>query len=220
MKKKIITLAMAAVMTFAFSITAVAAPSATATANDGTPVAVVSETEDIFVDAKTVEELAAELEATNERIKNQNPEQYAINKKAIENLPKKDEVLAAAAKQFNYTVENTVLIDLWSMGPWDGSAIKISVAGLGVKKGDKVLVNHLSLATGEWESFLADAVDDDEIVMNGIYDFSPFQISKISGKGVSNAAAAAAVSSASTASSTATSPKTGFSVVEAIVDLF
>ena len=52
MKKKIITLAMAAVMTFAFSITAVAAPSVTAAAlaNDGTEVTVGTETAGVEVE--------------------------------------------------------------------------------------------------------------------------------------------------------------------------
>ncbi len=194
MKKKIITLAMAAVMTFALNITAVAAPSVTASV--------------YAADGKT--EVAASavtggITATTVDLKSGAEEQTAA--------------LAEAAAKENVTVEKTVVVEITGTLPGDG-VVEIKVSGFGLKAGDDVLVQHYY--AGAWHTEkLAVVTGDDTIKISGLTTLSPFTISKIAAKSTaSSTATAAAVTSTANATSTATSPKTGFSVLKAVVDLF
>ena len=200
MKKKIITLALVAVMTFASSITAFAAtsPSGSVYYNDGT-VSVESETEGIFVDAVTAADFTEAQAASYES--------------AVD-------VLNQVARNNNVTVLGTVYVDITSAtGAWDTSAIRVSVAGLGVKKGEFVIVQHL-LADGTWKTETASVVADDVVEITGVTSFSPFIIAKVAGN---PAAAASVAADANNASAAAKSPKTGVSVdvvLAALADLF
>ncbi len=201
MKKKIITLALVAVMTFASSITAFAAtsPSGSVYYTDGT-ISVESETEGIFVDAVTAADLTEAQAASYES--------------AVD-------VLNQVARNNNVTVLGSVRVDITSAtGTWNGSAIRVSVAGLGVKKGEIVIVQHL-LADGTWKTETASVVADDVVEITGVDSFSPFIIAKVS---VNTPAAAASVAAdANNASAAAKSPKTGLSVdvvLAALADLF
>ncbi len=213
MNKKIVTLALATVMTFAMSITSFAAGSAKAPAYTSTTAMAYEVDYSVVVKTKTEGVKADSIVMTAEASSTKNVAiEKAVASKSVEG--KKVEVV------------KTVGVELTGTVPADGK-VKVSVDGLGVKKGDTVLVNHFT--NGAWQEESASVVGDDEIEINGLKSFSPFLISKVTvTETTAPAQAAASAASAAPAAQAApaaapTSPKTGFSLevlFAAIADLF
>ncbi len=164
MKKRIITLALAAVMTFAFSITAAAAPSPVATkATDGSEVKAVSLTEGTTV--ASIPEAKATVVADT-------------STGAVSN---------AAANGF--TVVKSVAVELNGV-PADG-VVTLKVEGSGFNPGDILQCYHIK-DDGSIEYVAVSATGADQVTLTGVTSCSPFIIVKLAPTANTTAAAASA----------------------------
>ena len=190
MKKKIITLALATVMTFAFSITAAAAPSPKATVvNDSTGTAV------------TVTSLTPGITASAE---------VTVAEATLNEL-KSNVVVAASAA--GATVEKSFAFELNGGVPADRT-ITVSVAGFGVKPGDAVWAYHFVDGGVKMES--VSVTGNDQVTFTGLTSCSPFVLVKIN----PNVATAAAASTASGVAKSPKTGLSVDAVLAAIADLF
>lgn len=222
MNKKILTLAMAAVMTFAFGITAAAATSVTqaiynpyattvAYSNDGTTVAYIDK-------AEIVGDLAEKVDATAGAVISQQAETERVD------------ALKTAANEKKLNVIKTVMITL-QLKPGQTEVpdtVVVKVEGLGVKAGDSAMVWHYT--NNAWQLEACEVTGEDEITISGLKSFSPFAISKVEkvveetpAASAAPAAPAAAPAASASSAPVAKSPKTGFSLeilFSAFTDLF
>ena len=195
MKKKIITLALATVMTFAFSITAAAAPSPKAT-----PVA-----PEATVNGVAVNSVTNGISVSSD-----------VQANAYEQGEASAKITGDAAA-LGLTVEKTVAIELNGV-PADGT-VTLSVAGLGVQPGDLVAAYHV--VNGQVVKEAISVTGTDQVTLTGLTSCSPFYIVKLSGTPTVVTAAPAAAAATPVDATAVKSPKTGLSlnaVLAAVLD--
>ena len=162
MKKRIITLALAAVMTFAFSITAAAAPSPVATTVSG----------GIKASSLTPETSVSDI-----------PEAEA----AVVANTSTGAVTNAAANGF--TVVKSVAVELKGV-PTDG-VVTLKLEGSGFNPGDILQCYHIK-DDGSIEYVAVSATGADQVTLTGVTSCSPFIIVKLAPTANTTAAAASA----------------------------
>ena len=152
MKKRIITLALAAVLTFAFSINAAAAPSPEAKVVDSTGATI------------GVSALNDNVWASTE---------LTVTKASVEDLTAS---VATAVSANGATIAKSFAFELNGEVPADGK-VTVSVEGMGVNPGDIIYCYHW--VNGGVQGETATAVGKDLVTISGLKSFSPFLLVKV-----------------------------------------